>query len=111
MTKNKIGTGITRIISLPEIEQAINYFRNLYPATGEERSLSPEVNDLATAYALMIFNHLSEIPVTGLTEKQLSLYDHWQEKFIRQGDESDGTDASSGCEEGDRGRIIAKTPA
>ncbi len=43
-------------ITLTELEEAINYWRSLRPSAGEERALSPEVNALATVYALMIFS-------------------------------------------------------
>ncbi len=42
-------------ISLAELEQAINYWRSVRPSSGEERTLSPEVNALAHVYAMMIF--------------------------------------------------------
>ena len=53
-------------ISLSELEQAINYWRVRRPATGEERALSPEVNALATIYALLIFEGRKEVPVAAL---------------------------------------------
>ena len=33
-------------ITLSDLEQAINYWRGLRPSRGEERALSPEVNQL-----------------------------------------------------------------
>ena len=53
-------------IFLSELEQAINYWRVRRPATGEERALSPEVNALATIYALLIFEGRKEVPVAAL---------------------------------------------
>jgi len=49
-------------ITLTELEEAINYWRMRRPSLGEERTLSPEVNALATIYALMIFNRSQSIP-------------------------------------------------
>jgi len=53
-------------ITLAELEQAINHWRKLRPSTGEERALSPEVDMLATVYALMIFNHSRSLPLDTL---------------------------------------------
>ncbi|MGB7481265.1 MAG: DUF3717 domain-containing protein [Burkholderiaceae bacterium] len=53
-------------ITLPELEQAINYWRRQRPATGEECALSPEVDALATVYALMIFEGAASRPLAAL---------------------------------------------
>jgi len=50
-------------VTLTELEEAINYWRRMRPATGEERALSPEVNALADAYALMIFERARVLPL------------------------------------------------
>ncbi|SHH26684.1 DUF3717 domain-containing protein [Massilia sp. CF038] len=42
-------------LRVQELEAAINFWRDLRPARGNEFALSPEVNALATVYALMIF--------------------------------------------------------
>jgi hypothetical protein len=42
-------------LSVQELEAAINYWRDKRPARGNEYALSPEVNALATLYALMIY--------------------------------------------------------
>ncbi len=65
-------------ITLPELERAINYWRNLRPATGEERSLSAEVNLLATVYALMIFNHTASVPLEALDPAPRRLIESWR---------------------------------
>lgn len=64
-------------ISLPEIEEAINYWRSQRPAIGEECALSPEVNALATIYALMIFNQVHEVSLTsidGISQKLIAAW-------------------------------------
>ncbi|QAU32918.1 DUF3717 domain-containing protein [Janthinobacterium sp. 17J80-10] len=53
-------------ITLIELEQAINYWRARKPATGEECALSPEVNALATVYALMIFHRTHSFSLATL---------------------------------------------
>jgi hypothetical protein len=69
-------------IPLIEIEQAINYWRQLRPSTGEERSLSPEVNALADVYALMIWEHLGAMPSERIPAHALALIDAWREKRV-----------------------------
>jgi hypothetical protein len=66
-------------ITLTEMEQAINYWRTLRPSLGEEKALSPEVNTLATVYALMIFNGAKSIPVDTLDPVSRQLFQSWQQ--------------------------------
>ncbi|MES2535459.1 MAG: DUF3717 domain-containing protein [Pseudomonadota bacterium] len=65
-------------ITITELEQAINYWRELRPSTGEERALSPEVNTLAIVYASMIFNHVKSIPDSMLDANAQKLVDAWR---------------------------------
>lgn len=67
-------------ISLPELEQAINYWRAVRPSTGEERRLSPEVNMLATAYAMMIFHHTHSVSLTSLSPAVQQLLHTWRQQ-------------------------------
>jgi hypothetical protein len=66
-------------ITLTELEEAINYWRNLRPSSGEERALSPEVNALASVYAMMIYQHLKSIPVESLDPAAVKLLQAWRE--------------------------------
>lgn len=65
-------------ITLPELEQAINYWRLQRPARGEECALSPEVNALASVYALMIFNHVGTQPLAALPLPVQQLLAAWR---------------------------------
>ncbi|CAN5286737.1 DUF3717 domain-containing protein [soil metagenome] len=65
-------------ISLPELEEAINYWRALRPSSGEESALSPEVDMLATVYALMIFNGVKSMPVNALDQASRQLLEAWR---------------------------------
>lgn len=65
-------------ITLPELEQAINYWRSLRPSQGEERALSPEVNTLATVYALMIFNQAKTVSFESLDPAVQQLLNSWR---------------------------------
>ncbi|QRX84000.1 DUF3717 domain-containing protein [Glaciimonas sp. PAMC28666] len=65
-------------ISLPEIEEAINYWRLQRPAIGEECALSPEVNALATVYALMIFNQTHQVSLNSIDGMSQQLIAAWR---------------------------------
>ncbi|MES2105384.1 MAG: DUF3717 domain-containing protein [Pseudomonadota bacterium] len=67
-------------ITLPELEAAINFWRQQRPATGDECALSPEVNILASVYALMIFHRKKEIAAQELQPNAQSLLRVWQEQ-------------------------------
>jgi len=65
-------------ITLPELEQVINYWRALRPSTGEERALSPEVNALADVYAMMIYTRSHSLPYASLEPAARQLVDAWR---------------------------------
>jgi hypothetical protein len=65
-------------ITLPELEQAINYWRAMRPSTGEERALSPEVDLLATVYAIMIFNRSRSLPLDSLDAPTRQVLENWR---------------------------------
>lgn len=67
-------------ITLTELEEAINYWRQLRPSQGEERALSPEVDTLATVYAMMIFSHQRALPLDHLNASSRQLIEGWREK-------------------------------
>lgn len=69
-------------ITLPELEQAINYWRSLRPSTGEEHALSPEVNALATVYALMIFHQIRVVQLDTLDDTVRKLIDAWRRQSV-----------------------------
>jgi len=71
---NKLAMDIT----LTELEQAINYWRTRRPSSGEERALSPEVDLLATSYAMMIFHHATSTSGEALGPAALQLIDTWR---------------------------------
>ena len=55
-------------ISIQELEAAINHWRNLSPAKGDELRLCAEASSLAKAYALMIIQGAQRIPVDVLDD-------------------------------------------
>lgn len=70
-------------LTLPQLEQAINYWRTLRPSTGEERALSPEVNALAIVYAMMIFQRVKTVPLESLPVAAQQLLDSWRRQAVR----------------------------
>ncbi len=65
-------------VTLTELEEAINYWRRMRPSTGEERALSAEVNALADAYALMIFERARTRPLSLLGDEARLLIEAWR---------------------------------
>jgi hypothetical protein len=65
-------------ITLTELEQAINYWRMQRPSLGEERALSPEVDALASIYALMIFNRDKSLPLNKIDTVSVQLLEAWR---------------------------------
>ncbi len=65
-------------LTLNDLEQAINYWRTQHPSQGEERALSPQVNALATVYALMIYQRHSEVPLAQLSPLAQQLLAVWR---------------------------------
>lgn len=66
------------MLSLTDLEEAINYWRLQRPATGEECALSPEVNALAGLYAMMIFERRSEVAIDALEPQARQLVQSWR---------------------------------
>jgi len=66
------------MLSITDLEEAINYWRLQRPATGEECSLSPEVNALAGLYAMMIFERRNEVTVEALEADARQLVQAWR---------------------------------
>jgi len=60
-------------LSVQELEAAINYWRDRRPARGNAVALSPEVNALATVYALMIYRGQAVIDVASLDARTRDL--------------------------------------
>jgi hypothetical protein len=69
-------------ITLPELEQAINYWRSLRPSVGEERALSPEVDTLATIYAMMIFNQTKVVSLDMIGQAAQQLLESWRKQNV-----------------------------
>ena len=65
-------------ITLPELEQAINYWRVQRQSTGDECALSPEVNALADVYAMMIYTRSHSVAFSQLSSAAQQLVEAWR---------------------------------
>jgi hypothetical protein len=66
--------GMQSFITLPDIESAINFWRQRSPSVGEELRLCQEASSLATPYALMIMERRAQLDISQLSETaQLAL--------------------------------------
>lgn len=65
-------------LSVQELEAAINYWRDRRPARGNEYALSPEVNVLATVYALMIYRRAAHVQLDALDPSVRQLIASWR---------------------------------
>ncbi|OZI21297.1 hypothetical protein CAL26_28130 [Bordetella genomosp. 9] len=65
------------VIPITRLEDAINYWRNRVPATGEESRLCAEASALATPYALMILEGRRDIPLAELDERARDAFAAW----------------------------------
>ena len=66
------------LITLPQIESAINFWRQRSPSVGEELRLCHEASALATPYARMIIEHRQAMPVSELSEAAQQAVEQWQ---------------------------------
>ena len=64
-------------LTLPELEAAINFWRQRSPSVGEELRLCPEASSLATPYALMILERRQHITIAELSERAQSAIATW----------------------------------
>ena len=64
-------------ITLPELEAAINFWRQRSPSIGEELRLCAQASSLATPYALMILQRRAQMRVTEMPEKAQTALAEW----------------------------------
>jgi hypothetical protein len=71
-------------ISLPELENAINFWRNKSPSIGESLVLCKEASALAKPYAILILQGAQRVSVDNLDSKALDAWNKYlQESFNR----------------------------
>ena len=66
------------LITLPEIEAAINFWRQSSPSVGEELRLCREASSLATPYARMIIERRQSLPISELSDTAQQALHAWQ---------------------------------
>ena len=67
------------LLTLTELESAINFWRQRSPSVGEELRLCSEASSLATPYALMIIERRKEIALADLSESAQIAIAAWYE--------------------------------
>jgi uncharacterized protein len=70
--------GMAESIHITDIESAINYWRRKN-ADGDGVNLPPELRELATVYALMVFHRETEVATHGLPAKAYAAWLVWYE--------------------------------
>jgi hypothetical protein len=73
------------LLTLTELEAAINFWRQRSPSIGEELRLCPEASSLATPYALMIIERRKEIDVAEMSERAQAAIVGWRDTVAKRG--------------------------
>jgi hypothetical protein len=73
------------LLTLTELEAAINFWRQRSPSIGEELRLCPEASCLATPYALMIIERRKEIDVAEMSERAQAAIVGWHDTAAKRG--------------------------
>ncbi|MCF8171779.1 MAG: DUF3717 domain-containing protein [Candidatus Methylopumilus sp.] len=73
------------LLTLTELESAINFWRQRSPSVGEELRLCPEASSLATPYALMIIERRKDIEISTLSERAQAAISSWRESLGARG--------------------------
>ncbi len=68
------------MLTLAELEAAINDWRRRSPSTGDECALSPQVAALAQPYARMIFEHRQALDECALDAAAQQAIDEWRQR-------------------------------
>ena len=71
------------LLTLTELESAINFWRQRSPSVGEELRLCPEASSLATPYALMIIERRKQIELAELSERAQAAIAVWHDTHKR----------------------------
>jgi len=65
------------MISLQQLEEAINDARSCHPATGSDARLHPDVALLGAVYGAMIFRRVKQLDPASLDPEQRVALDRW----------------------------------
>lgn len=64
-------------ITLPELEDAINFWRNKSPSIGDSLILSKEASALAKPYAILILQGAQRVSIDNLESKELDAWNRY----------------------------------
>lgn len=73
------------LLTLTELESAINFWRQRSPSVGEELRLCAEASSLATPYALMIIERRKQIDLAELSLRAQAAIAAWQDTLAKRG--------------------------
>ena len=65
------------MISLQQLELAINRARAVSPSRGADAQLDPEVSLLAELYGQMIYYRLTTLALSALSKRELEAWQRW----------------------------------
>ncbi|NBO03845.1 MAG: DUF3717 domain-containing protein [Betaproteobacteria bacterium] len=77
-------TGLKLMISLQQLEQAINRARASSPSRGTDAQLDPEVSVLAGIYGQMIYYRLKTLALSALSPRELEAWQRWSLPRVQQ---------------------------
>lgn len=72
------------LITITEIEAAINFWRQRSPSVGEELRLCQEASSLATPYARMIIERRNQLEISQLSDQAQAALRAWRENAATQ---------------------------
>lgn len=67
------------VLTLSELEAAINYWRSRSPSKGDELALCPQAAALAEPYAMLIFERKQAVAVDGLSTRAQQALQEWRD--------------------------------
>lgn len=67
------------VLTLSELEAAINYWRSRSPSQGDELALCPQAAALAEPYAMLIFERKQAVAVDGLSTGAQQALEEWRD--------------------------------
>jgi hypothetical protein len=73
------------LLTLTELESAINFWRQRSPSVGEELRLCAEASSLAPPYALMIIERRKQIDLAELSLRAQAAIAAWQDTLAKRG--------------------------
>ncbi|MEQ9107405.1 MAG: DUF3717 domain-containing protein [Limnobacter sp.] len=81
MPANKLQDNTNHVVSIVEIERAINYWRQQYPSSRDTMTLCPQAASLAELYARMILFQMTETSWAEFSRQAKKSFQQAQKSF------------------------------